>query len=175
MSTATRFETLANAAIRYGEASLDNYTLVRSLAERVATGFCRYLGDDKKCVYLVPPEGPFSPTEYGSGAFSVSGKGFLPLGSIKFGLAVRVSHTGDWIRLVISAEKEGPDLDVSIVGGRDFAFRLPVSEERLQDFFNLLFEHLTDWFNDRADHYLNGSYGGGAIGFEFIHADEGDV
>ncbi|MEE2527292.1 hypothetical protein V0U79_13075 [Hyphobacterium sp. HN65] len=175
MSSATRFDVLAKAAGRYGDASLDNYALVRSLAERVATGFCRYLGDDRKCVYLVPPEGPFTPVDHGSGAFSVSGQGFLPLGPIRFGLAVRVSDGGDWIRVVISAEKEGPDLDVSIIGGRDFSFRLPVEEARLTEFHDVLFEYLTDWFNDRADHYANGSYGGGEMGFEFIHSDEGDV
>lgn len=172
MSKPTRFDTLAAAARRYGDASLDNYAQVRSLAERVASGFCRYLGDDRKCVYLVPPEGPFAPADHGSGAFSVSGQGFLPLGPIRFGLAVRVSESGDWIRIVISAEKEGPDLDVSIVGGRKFSFRLPVEDKRLDDFHGVLFEYLTDWFNDRADHYADGSYGGGGMGFEFIHADE---
>lgn len=172
MAETPRFDTLAAAAARYGEASLDNYALVRSLAEKVCSGFCRYLGSDKKCVYLVPAEGPFVPADHGSGAYSVSGKGFLPLAPIKFGLAVRVSETGDWIRIVLAAEKQGPDLDVSIVGGRDFSFRLPLEEDRLQDFYAVLFEHLTDWFNDRADHYANGSYGGGGMGFEFIHADE---
>lgn len=175
MADTPRFETLAAAAARYGEASLDNYALVRSLAEQVSVRFCRYLGSGKKCVFLVPPEGPFVPADHGSGAFSVSGKGFLPLGPIRFGLAVRVSETGDWIRVVMSAEKQGPDLDVSIVGGRDFSFRLPVEEERLQDFNAVLFEHLTDWFDDRAEHYANGSYGGKAMGFEFIHADEDEV
>lgn len=172
MSTPTRFDTLAAAAGRYGEASLENYALVRSLAERISTGFCKYLGDRKKCVFLVPPEGPFFPAEYGSGAFSVSGQHFLPLGAISFGLAVRVSHTGDWIRIVLAAEKEGPDLDVAIAGGRNFAFRLPITEDRLQEFFALLFDHLTDWFNDQADHYANGVYGGGGMGFDFIHADQ---
>ena len=175
MPDSPRFETLAAAAGRYGEASLENYALVRSLAEQVASGFCQYLGDKKKCVHLVPPEGPFVPVEHGSGAFSVSGKGFLPLGPISFGLAVRVSHTGDWIRVVLAAEKSGPDLDVSIIGGRDFAFRLPIEPGRLQEFFDILLEHLTDWFNDQADHYANGSYGGGGMGFEFIHSDEGDA
>jgi len=172
MSTPTRFDTLAIAAGRYGEASLENYALVRSLAEQISTGFCKYLGDKKKCVHLVPPEGPFSSMEYGSGAFSVSGQRFLPLGAIRFGLAVRVSQTGDWIRVVLSAEKEGPDLDVTVIGGRNFAFRLPIAEDRLQEFFALLFEHLTDWFNDQADHFANGVYGGGGMGFEFIHADQ---
>lgn len=175
MSEPTRFDRLAQAAGRYGEASLDNYALVRSLAERIGTGFCKYLGDDKKCVHLVPPEGPFSPMDHGSGAFSVSGKGFLPLGAIRFGLAVRVSETGDWIRIILSAEKEGPDLDVAILGGESFAFRLPITEDRLQEFYAILFKYLTDWFDDQANHYANGSYGGGPMGFEFTHSDNGDV
>lgn len=175
MAQTPRFQTLAAAAQRYGDASLDNYALVRSLAEKVSKGFCAYLGSPRRCVYLVPPEGGFSPQDYGSGAFSVSGTGFMPLGAIQFGLAVRVSETGDWIRLVLSAEKEGPDLDVSIVGGRNFAFRLPVDDQRLEDFFEILFDHLTSWFNERADHYEDGRYGGTGIGFEFIHADEKTV
>ncbi|MEE2565586.1 hypothetical protein [Hyphobacterium marinum] len=165
----TRFDELAEAAGRYGDASLDNYALIRSLAEAIASGFCRYLGDKKKCVYLVPPTGAWAAQSFGSGAFSVSGKGFLPLSPISFGLAVRVSHTGDWIRLVITAAKQGPDLDVSVEGGQDFAFRLPFDDEQLQAFFAVLYARLTDWFNDQADHFENGAYGGRSIGFEFTH------
>lgn len=169
----TRFDALAEAAARYGDASLDNYSLIRSLAEAISSGFCRYLGDKKKCVYLVPPTGAWAAQGFGSGAFSVSGKGFLPLEPISFGLGVRVSKTGDWIRLVITAAKQGPDLDVSIEGGQDFSFRLPFDEEQLQAFFVVLYARLTDWFNDQADHFENGAYGGRAIGFDFTH-DETD-
>lgn len=165
----TRFQALADAAARYGDASLDNYSLIRSLAEAIASGFCRYLGDKKKCVYLVPPAGPWAAQSFGSGAFSVSGKGFLPLEPISFGLGVRVSHTGDWVRIVITAAKQGPDLDVHIEGGQDFAFRLPLDDDQLQAFFAVLYARLTGWFQEQADHFENGAYGGRAIGFDFTH------
>lgn len=167
----TRFDRLAETASRYGQASLENYALIRSFAEQLSEGFCRYLGDKKKCVWLVPPEGAWLPQNYGSGAFSVSGKGFLPLAPISFGLAVRVTHTGDWIRIVVSAAKQGPDLDVAIAGGPDFDFRLPLSPERLGEFFDALYAHLTNYFKEAADHFESGSYGGRDIGFDFTHTE----
>lgn len=167
----TRFDQLAEAAGRYGQASLDNYALIRSFAEQLADGFCKYLGDNRKCVWLVPPAGPWLPQNYGSGAFSVSGKGFLPLAPISFGLAVRVSQTGDWIRVVVSAAKQGPDLDVTITNGPDFDFRLPLTPGRLAEFFDALYAHLINFFKEAADHFESGSYGGRAIGFDFTHTE----
>ena len=173
--TVTKFDGLAASAARYGDAALHNYSQIRSLAEAISTGFCRYLGDKRKCVFLVPPKGAWAAQGFGSGAFSVSGKGFLPLEPISFGLGVRVSKTGDWTRLVITAAKQGPDLDVTIEGGRDYSFRLPVDEEQLQEFFGILYARLTDWFNEHADHFENGAYGGRDIGFDFTFDDADDV
>lgn len=167
----TRFDRLAEAASRYGEASLGNYALIRSFAEQLADSFCKYLGDDRKCVWLVPPTGAWLPQNYGSGAFSVSGKGFLPLAPVGFGLAVRVSETGDWIRVVLTAAKQGPDLDVSITGGPDFDFRLPLTPERLTEFNDVLYAHLVNYFKEAADHFESGSYGGRDMGFDFTHTE----
>ena len=167
----TRFDRLAQAAERYGERALENYAQIRSLAETVSAGFCRYLGDKKICVHLVPPEGAWAPQPYRSGAFSVSGQGFLPLAPISFGLAVRVSHTGDWLRLVLHAAKIGHDFSVTIQGGRKFDFHLPVDDAQLHAFFGHLESHLVGWFEEHVDRYDHGEYGGRDIGFEFIHED----
>ena len=169
------FDILADAAERYGRASLDNYAQVRNVAENVQAGFCRYLsGGEKVCVYLVPPEGAWSPQAYQSGAFSVSGTGFLPLDPISFGLAVRVSRTGDWLRLVLSCAKMGPEMEITIQNGGQFSLTLPASPEQLKQLFDLLYGHLTAWFVQQADLYENGEYGGRSIGFEFLHSPNGD-
>lgn len=172
MSDMSRFDTLVAAAERYGRLSLDNYALVRSVAENVSAGFCRYLGDDKGvCVHLVPPAGPWAPQPYRSGAFSVSGGGFLPLEPIAFGLGVKVSNTGDWIRLVLTCAKKGHRMEIAIANGPVFDIGLPVQESELFDLFERLHAHLVRWFTDAAELYEHGDYGGQAIGFDFLHRD----
>lgn len=173
MTEPSRFDTLADAAERYGRFSLDNYAHVRNVAENVSTGFCRYLsGGEPVCVYLVPPTGEWAPQAYQSGAFSVSGAGFLPLDPISFGLAVRVSRTGDWLRVVLTCAKKGPEMEIEIENGSTFALELPVRDEQLTQLFQILYGHLTVWFAQQADLYENGDYGGRAIGFDFLHNPE---
>ena len=121
MSDPSRFDALAASAERYGRLSLENYAIIRGVAENLADGFCAWLGGDgPRCVYLVPPEGAWTPQSYRSGACSVSGKNFLPLSPISFGLAVKVSHTGDWLRMVLTCAKKGPVVEVSIAKGSSF-------------------------------------------------------
>lgn len=176
MRDKSRFDELADAAERYGVCSLDNYAVIRSVAENVSTGFCRFLGSgDKVCVHLVPPEGAWSPQPHRSGAFSVSGKGFLPLGAISFGLAVKVSRTGDWTRLVLSCAKKGHHVEIAIANGPVFDLELPLDESALTIVFERLQAHLIAWFNDQADLYENGDYGGRTIGFDLVHSDEGSL
>ncbi|RKQ96642.1 hypothetical protein [Maricaulis maris] len=173
MSDKTRFDQLADAAERYGGYSLDNYAVIRSVAENLATGFCRFLGaEGKACVHLVPPQGAWSPQPHRSGAFSVSGSGFLPLGPISFGLAVRVSRTGDWTRLVLTCTKKGHHVEVAIAEGPVFDIGLPLETADLDTVFQRLHDHLIRWFEDQADLYENGDYGGRSIGFDLIHAEE---
>jgi len=170
MPSKSRFDSLADAAERYGRFSLENYAMIRGIAENIAPGFCRYLGRKKGvCCYLVPPEGPWAPQPYRSGAFSVSGGGFLPLEPISFGLAVRVSNTSDWVRLVLRCAKSGDELDVSIRDGRSFSLPLPVSDTHLHELFDHLHKHLVDWFDDHADRYEHGEYSSQDIGFDFLH------
>lgn len=183
MSVPSRFDELATVAERYGRLSVENYSIIRNVAENISTGFCAWMKHGKdKCVYLVPPEGPWLPHDYRSGAFSVSGGGFLPLAPIAFGLAVRVSHTGDWIRMVLTAAKKGPLVKIAIAKGRAFDIALPVNEADLEDLFGHLHAHLIGWFADQADLYEHGDYGNHAIGFDFLHnplveaeGGEGDV
>jgi hypothetical protein len=174
MTEPTRFDSLADAAERFGSLSLDNYAQIRSVAENIATGFCRYLGGGGSCVYLVPPEGAWTPARYGSGAFSVSGTGFLPLGAIQFGLAVRVSRSDDWVRLVLNCSKGGHTMNVDIQNGRSFSLNLPLDDAALTDVFDQLHGHLVDWFEDRADRYEHGDYGSRDIGFDFLHKSPED-
>ena len=171
MADPTKFSELETAAKRYGELSLENYSRIRGLAERIASGLCRYMGHREKCVYLVPPDGPWSPNPYDSAAFSVAGQGFLPLAPIAFGLAVRVSESGDWLRLVLECSKSGHDLNVAIRHGRSFNLSEPVDESELQDLFDHLHAHLVGWFNEQSDHYEHGEYGGQDIGFDFLNRD----
>ncbi|MGK0266032.1 MAG: hypothetical protein ACI82N_000276 [Maricaulis sp.] len=173
MTEPSRFDSLADAAERYGRCSLDNYAHVRNVAENLSTGFCRYLsGGEPVCVYLVPPKGEWAPQAYQSGAFSVSGTGFLPLDPISFGLAVRVSRTSDWLRVVLTCTKRGTEMEVEIENGSTFALELPVREEQLARLNHILFDHLTIWFSQQADLYENGEYGDRAIGFDFLHSPE---
>lgn len=169
----TPFSRLADAAERYGRFSLENYAGVRSLAERISAGFCGYLRGNSphRCCYLVPPDGAWAPADFRSGAFSVSGGRFLPLAPIRFGLAVRVSRTGDWMRVVLTASRHGEAMDVHLQGGETHSFELPLEEEKMTGFFEHLHRHLVNWFEEESRHYEVGAYGGGGrIGFDFHEA-----
>lgn len=173
--TKTPFSQLIDTAGRYGTLSYQNYSLVRSLAERLRHGFCEYLAaDDGACLYLVPPMGPFLPKNHGSGAFSVSGAGYLPLAPISFGLAVRVSRKNDWLRVVFSCAVEGGKLEAHIAGGESFAFELPLDDLQVNNMFEPLYRHIHDWFANRVAQYEQGSYGGRDIGFEIINVAKSD-
>jgi hypothetical protein len=166
----TKFDSLAVAAKRYGGFSLENYTRIRGVAEHVAKGFCAYLGDAAgPCTHLVPPDGDWTAQSYRSGAFSVSGSGFLPLEPISFGLAVRVSNTNDWLRIVLRCAKLGETLNIGIRNGRTFSLDLPLRDEDMTGLFDHLHQHLVDWFTDHADRYEHGDYGSSDIGFDFLH------
>jgi len=89
----SRLSSIFEAAETYGVRSFDNYAQIRSVAETVCDLLCKWLHKgDERCVYLVPPEGAFQAENYQSGAFSVSGTGYLPLKPISFGLAIRISE-----------------------------------------------------------------------------------
>ena len=168
----SRHRRLKEAAAAYGEASLHNYAEIRSLAERIAEGFCAFLApDDPPCVYLVPPKGAFGPRDFGSAAFSVSGAGFLPLSPIAFGLALKVSQTGDWLRIVVTCMQEGGQLVCRITDGETFAFPLPVTDAALNEFFENLYDYALAWFEERVKLYEAGAYGGSNMGFELVHID----
>jgi len=110
----TKREEIANAARVYGERSFDNYVQIRSIAENIRDGLCAYLDPEGPCVFLVPPQGAFAAQNYRSAAYSVSGKGFLPLEPISFGLAIRISGEGDYMRLVLTCRKEGERMYINI-------------------------------------------------------------
>ena len=103
----SRLSLISAAAKIYGARSFDNYAQIRSIAEQIRDGLCEWLESGKQCVFLVPPQGAFTAQNYRSGAFSVTGKGFLPLEPISFGLAINISGEGDFMRLVLTCRKEG--------------------------------------------------------------------
>lgn len=166
---------IEEAAEVYGLRSFDNYAQVRSVAEQVRDSLCKYLDPGEKCTFLVPPQGEFGPADYGSGAFSVSGKGFLPLEPISFGLAVKISSAGDFMRIVISARKEGDKLELRLEDGSKLNFELPVDEEELRLASQQLTKYVLGWFENRVDRYDNGVYGGTDIGFDIQRAGGNDT
>lgn len=161
------------AAHTYGERSFDNYAQIRSIAENIRNMFCRWLDSaDGPCVFLVPPEGPFVSENYQSGAFSVSGQGYLPLKPISFGLAVRISEDKDFMRIKMHCRKEGDIMRVSIGEERPLSISLPVDEKKLEPLFESLFSHLIGFFQDSVDEYDEGDYGTSVIGFDILRVSE---
>ncbi len=158
----TRFQALSEAAHIYGERSFDNYAQIRSLAERISSGLCAYMGHDQQCVFLVPSQAQ----NYGSGAFSVAGKGFLPLEPISFGLGVRVSKSDDFMRLVLTCRKEGNKIFMQIEDKQNFDFDVPFNESDLAACLEGLYQYLLSWFEDRVQQYDHGNYGSTDIGFD---------
>ncbi len=167
----SRLTQVSAAAKIYGERSFDNYAQIRSVAEQIRNGLCEWLDSDKQCVFLVPPQGPFTSQNYRSGAFSVTGKGFLPLEPISFGLAINISGEGDFMRLVLTCRKEGDKMYIHVDEGREADLSLPPTEENLTKFYESIYEHLMNWFEGRVDQYDNGSYGNNDIGFDIMRVD----
>jgi len=162
----TRFQNISDAANKYGKRSFDNYAQIRSLAEKVRDGLCKYLDSERECVFLVPPQGPFVSQNYGSGAYSVSGKGFLPLEPISFGLGVRVSESGDFMRIVLHCRKEGENLYMQVEEDKTYDFELPLTDKELSACLEGLYQYLLHWFKDRVEKYDHGNYGTSDIGFD---------
>jgi len=168
----TRAEALAEIAGDYGDRAFSNYSQVRSLAINLRDHLRDYLCKEKESVFLVPPSGKFAAQDYGSGAFSVSGQGFLPLEPLSFGLAVRVSGDKDYLRIVMTVRKEGDVVFLTPDQGKAHKLILPVDEAQYATIVEALYEYLIDWFASRIDHYDNGDYGNNDIGFDIIRAAE---
>lgn len=171
-SPPSRLDLIAEAAERYGDRSFHNYSHVRNVAETVRDAFCKFLDENQKCVFLVPVKGPFAAQNYGSAAFSVSGKGFLPLAPISFGLAVAVSKDGDYMRVNLTCRKAGDVVFVSVERGREHRLSLPLEDVELGALIEGIYEHLMDYFQDQVDAYDNGNYGNAEIGFDIQRVDE---
>lgn len=169
----SRFLIISEAATAYGDRSFDNYAQIRSIAEQIQAGLCGYLDHERKCVFLVPPQGLFLEQNYGSAAFSVSGKGFLPLEPISFGLGIRVSETGDFLRVVLQCRKEGARIDVQVEHNKTYELDLPLKEKELNVVLEGLFQHTLHWFTDRTERYDHGNYGTSDIGFDIMRIDKG--
>lgn len=169
----SRLSELWAAAETYGQRSFDNYAQIRSVAETIRDLLCAWLNHgDEPCVYLVPPEGPFQAENYQSGAFSVSGKGYLPLKPISFGLAIRISEDKDYMRLQMHCQKEGQQMKVSIGKDSPTALQLPIDETQLTPFFDKIYHHILAFFTDSVAQYDEGDYGTSVIGFDIFRVEE---
>ena len=166
----TRAEALAAIAGDYGDRALRNYAQVRNAAINLRDQLRDYLCTDRECVFLVPPRGKFGARDYGSGAYSVSGKGFLPLEPISFGLAVRVSGRKDYIRIVMTARIEAEQVTLTPDNGKPYRLGLPLSDAEFREIAEDLYDYLIDWFASRIDRYDHGRYGNTDIGFDIIRA-----
>ncbi len=165
----SRADDLAKTVTRYRMLAAENYVRVRTLAEAIRDGFCTYLGAaGPPCVLLAPPVGPFEPQDYGDKAFSAPPSGFQPLTPIVFGLIVRVTSQGDWLRVVMRCAKEGETFKLSIAEGLDYTFKLPLEQGAPQDFLDALYAHVRDFFQRAIDSYEQGEYGEHDIGFDII-------
>ncbi len=168
--TGTKLQAIEKAAEIYGSRSFDNYAQIRSVAEHIRNSLCAFLDNEKECVFLVPPQGPFQAQNYQSAAFSVSGKGFLPLEPISFGLAVKVSTEGDYMRLVITCRKEGRRMFIMVENHASHTIDLPIDDHDRAAMCEALYDHLIGWFNERVENYDHGSYGSADIGFDIQRA-----
>ena len=161
-----RLRALFEIAEEYGQKSFENYALIRSLAETLRDEFCAWLSEEPGCVYLVPPEGRFSAKNYQSAAFSVAGKGYLPLKHISFGLAVLVSEDKDYIRVQLTCHKEGDVMRVRFEKGEIIEVPLPFTEDDLEPLYVAVYDYVLDFFRNRVKDYDNGRYGQTEIGFD---------
>lgn len=169
----SRLAKLWGAAETYGARSFDNYAQIRSVAETLRDLLCAWLDpSDEPCVYLVPPEGPFLAENYQSGAFSVSGTGYLPLKPMSFGLAVRISEDKDYMRLKLHCQKEGELMKISIGKESPISLSLPVDETQLTPIFERIYGHILAFFEDSVAQYDEGDYGTSAIGFDIYRVAE---
>ena len=167
-----RLDHIAAAADIYGQRSFDNYAQVRSVAETIRDELCAWLSPKDQCVFLVPPEGAFGAQNYRSAAYDVSGKGYLPLQPISFGLAVRISHEKDFMRLKLRCRKEGHAMFISVENGRDIRIELPVEKDSLIPLFEAIYAHIIDFFTKSVEEYDHGNYGQSEIGFDIQRVAE---
>ena len=161
-----RLQALFETAQEYGQRSFENYARIRGLAETLRDELCAWLSEEPGCVFLVPPEGRFSANNYQSAAFSVAGKGYLPLKPISFGLAVSVSPDRDFMRIKITCRKEGDIMYVRLENATEIKVSNPLEEGALLPLIQAIYDHLLSFFQDQIDDYDHGRYGISEIGFD---------
>jgi len=169
-----RFDDLLEKVEAYQALVTENYDRIRKLAEGLSAGMCEFM-DSKTgtCVHLVPPGGQFTPKAYGDAAFSMPPRGFRQLGPVAFGLAVRVSKGTDWLRVTMECHKLGDKFTIHILEGEKFTLELPLTPEATEPFYQHVYDHVYNWFEERIQRYENGrDYDTREIGFDFSDDDE---
>jgi hypothetical protein len=155
----------------YQTAARENYSRIRALAEAIRAGFCAYIASaNPPCVLLVPPAGPFEPKDHGDGAFSAQPQGLITLQPIAFGLAIRLTPEGNWMRQTFICHKEGQQFTVKVEGGPTHQFGLPLHQQDPQIFFEALYDHILSHFEEAVRNYEEGETDAREIGFDFFPA-----
>ena len=168
----THFDQLVDRVDTYQTLAKENYDRIRKLAEELSAGMCNFMSaSDGACVHLVPPVGQFMPKPHGDAAFSQPPRGFRPLGPIAFGLAVRVSRNTDWLRVTIECHKTGDTFIVRLLEGKQYKIALPLAEHEPEPLYQLIYDHVYDWFDKRIEQYLEGDSGSRDIGFDFAEPE----
>lgn len=162
------FEETQALASQYGELALENYGRVRRLAELIEEGWQSFTGAPDNCCFIVPPGPQWAPGKFGRQAFSVYGLPHLPLGPVAFGVALLVSASGDYMRFILSAMKEGEQLSVDIKGGPKIKLPLLAKPEELLPLFGAMHEQMTRTLALQIDHYQKGDLGLRDMGFDFF-------
>ena len=164
----SNFNRLVDTVDTYQALATENYNRIRKLAEELADGLCGFMGaTDGSCVHLVPPVGQFTPRAHGDEAFSIPPRGFRPLGPVAFGLAVRVSRGTDWLRVTIECHKTGDKFRVRLLEGKEYEIELPLADHNPDPLYQLIYDHVYDWFETRIKKYRDGDSGSREIGFDF--------
>jgi len=149
-----RFDDLLEKVEAYQALVTENYDRIRKLAEGLSAGMCEFM-DSKTgtCVHLVPR--------------------FRQLGPVAFGLAVRVSKGTDWLRVTMECHKLGDKFTIHILEGEKFTLELPLTPEATEPFYQHVYDHVYNWFEERIQRYENGrDYDTREIGFDFSDDDE---
>lgn len=169
-----RFDELLARVETYQGLVSENYDRIRKLAEDLSAGMCEYMDSSSGvCVHLVPPAGQFTPKAYGDEAFSMPPRGFRHLGPIAFGLAVRVSSGTDWLRVTLQCHKVGDKFTVNILDGDEYEFSLPLANEDTEPFYEHVYKHVYEWFDDQIERYKDGdNYDTREIGFDIADDDD---
>ena len=169
---AERIEQLTAAMSEYGERSIQNMNLCRTLGRAIIDSFDKYLSVKGGLVLGVPAKGDWSGEkgDYRDGAFSFHGGGLLHVNDIQFGMSVRIPNSKDdgslWMRVIVNLRKQGETFGVFLNDdGPGIWIPVNYSEQDLQQISEKLFDDVLANFRDGVVNFDEGSGQFGTVGF----------